>query len=116
MVSVHLVVGVAVIAICVGAAILGFVAYRRHQAGAAVSHTLVLAQTALIGQALVGVFLLGDGRRAPERMHYAYSVFAIGVALAPWFYAPTAGPRRLLWFAGTSLLAGVLAVRAFQTG
>jgi hypothetical protein len=116
MLSVHLVVGVAVIAVCVAAAILGFVAYRRRRAGAAVSHTLVLAQTALIGQALVGVFLLGDGRRASERMHYLYSALAIGVALAPWFYAPESGPRRLLWFAGTSLLAGILAVRAFQTG
>jgi hypothetical protein len=116
MVTVHLVVGVGVIAICVAAAILGFVAYRRRRAGAAVSHVLALTQTALLGQALVGLFLLSDGRRAPERMHYAYSAMAIGVALAPWFYAPESGPRRLLWFAGTSLLAGVLAVRAFQTG
>lgn len=116
MVSLHLAVGVGVVAICAAAAVLGFVAYRRRRAGAAVSHTLVLAQTALIGQALVGLFLLSDGRRAPERMHYAYSAMAIGVALAPWFYAPESGPRRLLWFAGTSLLAGILAVRAFQTG
>jgi hypothetical protein len=31
-------------------------------------------------------------------------------------YAPAAGPRRLLWFAATSLLAAALAVRAFMTG
>jgi heme A synthase len=116
MLTVHLVVGVGVIAVCVAAAILGFVAYRRRRVGATVSHTLVLAQTALIGQALVGLFLLSDGGRAPERMHYAYGAMAIGVALAPWFYAPESGLRRLLWFAGTALLAGVLAVRAFQTG
>jgi hypothetical protein len=36
--------------------------------------------------------------------------------LSPWFYAPEAGRRRLLWFAGTTLLAGALAVRAFTTG
>jgi hypothetical protein len=116
MVSLHVAVGVAVIAVCVAAAVLGFVAYRRRQAGATVSHTLVLAQTALLGQALVGLVLIGDGRRAPDRMHYGYSALAIGVALAPWFYAPESGARRLLWFAGTSLLAGVLALRAFQTG
>jgi heme A synthase len=115
MVSVHLVVGVAVIVVCAAAAVLGFVAYRRRRVGAAVSHALVLTQTVLIGQALLGLFLVSDGRRASERMHYAYGAFAIGVALAPWLYAPESGPRRLLWFAGTSLLAGVLALRAFQT-
>jgi hypothetical protein len=31
-------------------------------------------------------------------------------------YAPTEGPRRLLWFAGTSLVAAALAVRALMTG
>jgi hypothetical protein len=37
-------------------------------------------------------------------------------ALAPWFYAPEAGPRRLLWFAATTGVAGALAIRAFMTG
>jgi hypothetical protein len=36
--------------------------------------------------------------------------------LAPWLYAPTDPRRRLLWFAGATLLAGALAVRAFMTG
>jgi hypothetical protein len=40
----------------------------------------------------------------------------LGVALSPWFYAPADGARRLLWFAGTTLVAGALAVRAFMTG
>ena len=52
MVSVHVVLGVAVIVVCAGAAILGFVSYRRAQVGATVSHALVLAQTALIAQAV----------------------------------------------------------------
>ena len=116
MVSLHLAVGVAVIVVCVGAAALGFVAYRRRRAGAAVSHALALAQTVLIGQAAVGLLLLSEGRRASDRLHYAYGAFALGVALSPWFYAPVSGPRRLLWFAGTSLLAGALAVRALMTG
>ncbi|HEY4621179.1 MAG TPA: hypothetical protein VIG93_05710 [Gaiellaceae bacterium] len=115
MVSVHEVLGVAVIAICLGAAVLGFVAYRRG-ATALVSHALVLAQTALIAQAGVGLLLLSDGRRAPDRLHYAYGAFALGMVLSPWFYAPAAGPKRLLWFAATTLVAGALAVRAFMTG
>jgi hypothetical protein len=116
MVSLHVVVGAGVIVVCVTAAVLGFVAYRRARAGAAVSHALVLAQTVLIGQAALGLLLLSDGRRAPDRLHYAYGAFALGVALAPWFYAPLEGPRRLLWFAGTTLVAGALGVRAFTTG
>jgi hypothetical protein len=116
MVTVHVVVGVAVIAVCAGAAILGFVSYRRKRAGVAVAQVLALAQTALIAQAGLGLLLLSDGRRAPDRLHYAYGAFALGVALSPWFYAPEEGAKRLLWFAGTTLLAGALAVRAFTTG
>ena len=117
MVSVHVVLGVAVIAVCVGSAALGFVAYRRRGSGGAfVSHALVLAQTLLIAQAAVGLLLLSDGRRAPEKLHYTYGALALGLALTPWFYAPGVGPRRLLWFAVTTLVAGGLAVRAYMTG
>jgi hypothetical protein len=115
MVGLHVVLGVVVIAVCLGAAVLGFVSYRRG-AGGLVAHSLALAQTALIGQAAVGLLLLSDGRRAPDRLHYTYGAIALGVALSPWFYAPAVGPRRLVWFAVTTLLAGALAVRAFMTG
>jgi hypothetical protein len=116
MVSVHVALGVAVLAVCVGAALLGFLAYRRGGAGLWVTHALALAQTVLIGQAAVGLLLLSDDRRAPDRLHYTYGGLALGMALSPWFYAPGAGPRRLLWFAGTTLVAGALAARAFMTG
>jgi hypothetical protein len=117
MVSVHVALGVAVIVVCVASAVLGFVAYRRKGSGGAfVSHALVLAQTLLIAQAAVGLLLLSDGRRAPEKLHYTYGALALGLVLVPWFYAPGTGPRRLLWFAVTTLVAGALAVRAFTTG
>jgi hypothetical protein len=115
MVSAHVVLGLVVVAVCAAAALLGFVAYRRG-AGAVVSHALALAQTVLIAQVAFGLLLLSEGRRAPDKLHYAYGVLALGVALAPWFYAPDVGPRRLLWFAGTTVVAGALAVRAFLTG
>jgi hypothetical protein len=116
MVAVHVVLGVAAIATCVAAAALGLIAHRRRTAGAFVSHGLVLAQTALIAQAGLGLVLLSDGRRAPDRLHYAYGALALGVALSPWFYAPETPARRLLWFAVATLLAGALAVRALMTG
>ena len=117
MVSLHVALGVAVILVCVGSALLGFVSYRRAGvASARVTHALALAQTLLIAQAAVGLLLLSDGKRAPDRLHYSYGAFALGLALSPWFYAPAAGPRRLLWFAATTLVAGALAIRAFMTG
>ena len=115
MVSVHVVVGVAVLAVCGAAGVLGIVAYRRGAAGPWAAHGLALAQTVLIGQAAVGLLLLSDGRRAPDRLHYSYGALALGVALALVLRAG-GGPKRLLWFAGTTLLAGALAVRAFTTG
>jgi hypothetical protein len=116
MTPVHEAVGVAVIAVCIGAALLGFIAYRRGFGGAFVAQSLALAQTLLIAQAALGLLLLSDGKRAPDRLHYAYGAFALGAVLSPWFYAPAEGPRRLLWFAATTLLAAALAVRAFMTG
>jgi hypothetical protein len=115
MVTVHEVLGIVVLVVCVGAGVLGLVAYRRG-AGHVVSHALVLAQTALIAQAGVGLLLLSDDRRAPDRLHYAYGAFALGLVLAPWFYAPDDPAKRLLWFSGTTLVAAALAARAFMTG
>src|SRR4029450_7668139 len=115
--TVHVALGVAVVLVCVGAAVVGLVAYRRETgAGPLVSNALVLAQTLLIAQAAVGLLLLSDGRRAPEKLHYSYGALALGLVLVPWFYAPGTGSRRPLWFAVTTLVAGGLAVRAFMTG
>jgi hypothetical protein len=116
-VEAHLVVGAAAIAVCAGAALWGGLVYWRGRgAGRLLAHALALAQTALVAQVGVGLLLLSDDRRAPDDLHYAYGSLALGAVLAPWFYAPVEGPRRLLWFAGMCLLGGALAVRAFMTG
>ena len=117
MVAGHAALAVAVLAVCGLAAAVGGIAYRRRGvAGGAVAHLLALAQTLLIAQAGVGLLLLSDDHRAPDRLHYAYGALALGAVLSPWFYAPPAGPERLLWFAGACLLAGALAARAYMTG
>ena len=106
-----------VVAVCVLAALIGGYAYwRRRGVGAVTTHALALAQTALVAQVGIGLLLLADDRRAADELHYVYGTLALGSVLAPWFYAPAVGPRRLLWFAGTTALAGALAVRAFMTG
>ena len=107
-----LVVGVPTLAALAG----GFVYWRGREVGRLVANLLALAQTLLVAQVGLGLLLLSDGRRATEELHYVYGSLSLGAILAPWMYAPAEGPRRLLWFAGTSLLAAALAVRAFMTG
>jgi hypothetical protein len=106
------VVGVPALAALAG----GLVYWRRRGAGRLVANLLALAQTLLVAQVALGLLLLSGDRSAADELHYVYGSLSLGAILAPWMYAPAAGPRRLLWFAGTSLLAAALAVRAFMTG
>jgi hypothetical protein len=115
MLTAHHVIAFLVLAACFGAAALGFLAYRRTLAGGAVAHVLALAQTVLVAQVALGLLLLSGGRRTPDRLHYAYGVFALLAVLAPWLYAPAEPRRRLLWFAGATLVGGALGVRAYMT-
>ena len=105
-----------VIVVAVAASAAGAYGYRRGHARAFVGHLLALAQTVLIAQAGLGLLLLSDNRRASEELHYAYGALALGAVLAPWLYAPAEPRRRLLWFAGATLLAAALAARALMTG
>lgn len=107
-----LVVGVPALAALAG----GLVYWRRRGVGRWLANLLALAQTLLVAQVGLGLLLLSDDRRAVDELHYVYGSLALGFVLAPWMYAPAEGPRRLLWFAGTSLVAAALAVRAFMTG
>ena len=94
----------------------GIYLWRKSYPGRLYAHALALGQSLLIAQVALGLLLLSDGRRATEELHYVYGSLSLGAILAPWMYAPAEGPRRLLWFSGTSLLAAALAVRAFMTG
>jgi hypothetical protein len=107
-----LVVGVPALAALTG----GLVYWRRRGVGRLVANLLALAQTLLVAQVALGLLLLSDDRRAVDELHYAYGSLSLAAILAPWMYAPADGPRRLLWFAGTSFLAAALAVRAMMTG
>jgi hypothetical protein len=116
MLTLHRVLAVAVLAVSGLAVLAGGLAYwRARRPGMVVTQLLALAQTLLVAQAAVGLLLLSDGRRAADRLHYAYGAFALGAILSPWLYAPDEPRRRLLWFVGATLVAGALAVRAFAT-
>jgi len=116
MLKAHDLVAYAVIAAAGLAAVWGGVTYfRRAEAGAALGQVLALVQTLCVAQVALGLVLVGDGRRTADDLHYVYGTLALLVVLAPWFYAPADPRRRLAWFAGTSLVAAALAVRAWTT-
>jgi hypothetical protein len=102
------------IGVCTAAAVAAFVA-RRRGAGRAVVQLIALAQTVLVAQVGLGLLLLSDNRRAPDRLHYAYGAFALLTVLTPWLYAPDDPRARLLWFGVATAVAAALAVRAWMT-
>ena len=93
----------------------GIYLWRKRYPGRLYAHALALGQLLLIAQVALGLLLLSDGRRAPDKLHYAYGTFALLAALSPWFYAPPVPARRLAWFVGATLLATALSVRAYTT-
>jgi hypothetical protein len=116
MLTAHRVIAFLVVAACIGSALLALVAYRRRgHGGAVVSHALALAQTLLVAELAFGLLLLADRRHAERGAHYMYGGLAILAVAWPWFYAPPDPRRRLLWFAVATLLAAVLAIRAYMT-
>jgi hypothetical protein len=112
----HRVVAVAVLVVTgVSALWAWFVYLRRRPAGQLLAHLLVLAQTVLVAQVGLGLLLLSDHRRAADRLHYVYGTLSLAAVLAPWLYAPEEPRRRLAWFGGATLVAALLAGRAYMT-
>jgi hypothetical protein len=116
MLDAHEVLAVAVLVVTGASALWAWLVYlRRRPASRLLAHLLALAQTVLVAQLGLGLLLLADHRRTTQRMHYVYGALALGAVLAPWFYAPEEPRRRLAWFGGATLLAAVLAARAYMT-
>lgn len=115
MLTTHHAVAFAALAVTWGGGLWALWAFRTGRTGLSVQHVLALAQTVLVAQVGIGLLLLSDGRRAPDKLHYAYGTFALLAVLSPWLYAPEEPRRRLLWFAVATLVAGALAVRAYTT-
>ena len=117
MVTAHHAVAFLVLGVTWAAALVGGLAYlRRREPRGIVTHLLALAQSLLVAQVALGLLLLSDHKRAPARLHYLYGTLALLAVLAPWLYAPAERRARLRWFAGATLVAGALAVRAYMTG
>lgn len=115
--TLHGIVALLVLAINGVGFVLGLVYYWRHREPPRLfAHLLALGQTLLVAQVAIGLLLLSDDLRAPDRLHYLYGALALGAILSPWLYAPREGRRRLAWFVGASALATALAARAYVSG
>ncbi len=116
MVNVHHTVAYLVLAAALASALLGSVtAWRRRKAGHLLSQVIALAQTLVVAQVAMGLILLSQHRRANDQLHYLYGSLSLAAILAPWMYAPKEPRKRLLWFAGSSLVAALLAGRAYMS-
>jgi hypothetical protein len=116
MVTAHRTLAVVVLAVTGIAALAGAVVlWRRRSAGPLLTQVLALAQTVLVAQVGVGLLLLSDERRSEDRLHYVYGTLSLLAVLAPWVYAPAEPRRRLAWFAAATLIAFLLAGRAYLT-
>jgi hypothetical protein len=117
MLTTHHTVAFLVLAVTWAAAVLAGVAYyRQREPRGFVTHLLALAQTLIVAQVGLGLLLLSEHHRSPHRLHYLYGSLSLAAVLAPWLYAPVDRRARLGWFAGATLVAGALAVRAYMTG
>jgi ABC-type phosphate transport system auxiliary subunit len=81
MTDVHLVVGVAVIALNLLAGSWGGVAWLRDQPSIAFWYMLRAAQVAVVIQVLLGGLLVFAGREADEGLHYLYGILPLPVSL-----------------------------------
>jgi hypothetical protein len=113
--TLHHVNAVLAIAACVLAGGVALYARRRPTRSPLVPNLIALAQTLVAAQIGLGLLLIADDKRAEERLHYAYGVFALLALLTPFLYAPNDPRARLLWFGVAALVAAALAARAYMT-
>jgi FtsH-binding integral membrane protein len=116
-VEVHEVVGALVLALNLIAGLWGVLVYRGRLApGRAFEQALALSHTVVVGQTLLGLYLLSTKHRAPVQLHYVYGA-APALAILFAYSSRTEDARRnTLVFAVIALVIAAIAGRAFMTG
>lgn len=79
--TVHLIVGIAVIASNLLAGAVGSIAWLRSSPSVSFWYLLRVAQATVVLQVLLGTLLLLSGREAPDGLHYVYGVLPLLVSL-----------------------------------
>jgi hypothetical protein len=81
MTTVHLVVGIAVIASNLVAGTWGGIAWLRRHPSVSFWYMLRAAQVAVVLQVLLGALLLAQGHKSADELHYVYGVLPLLVSL-----------------------------------
>ncbi len=79
--TLHLAVGLAVLALNGAAGILGGACWWRNRTSLAFWYLLRLAQVSVVVQAMLGAFLLMSGHEAPDGLHYLYGLLPVPISL-----------------------------------
>jgi len=95
MATVHLILGVAVLATNLGAGAWGAVAWLRQAPSTGFWYLLRVAQVAVIAQVMVGAVLLLLGHSSPDGLHYLYGTLPIFVSMLAEAARAGAGAREL---------------------
>jgi hypothetical protein len=95
MVTVHIVVGVSVIAANLGVGLWGGGAWLLDRPSVGFWYALRVAQVAIVVQALIGGVLLLSGREAVDGLHYLYGLLPIVVAFFAEAIRAGAAPHEL---------------------
>jgi hypothetical protein len=93
--TVHLILGVGVIASNLFAGVWGAVSWYRRRPSVGFWYALRVAQGAVILQVMLGAALLLLGRAAPDDLHYLYGVLPLAVSLLAEAARAGAGEREL---------------------
>jgi hypothetical protein len=96
MVTVHLVVGITVIATNVIAGGWGGIAWLRREPSVGFWYALRVAQVAVVLQAALGAILLLSGHEAASGLHYLYGLLPVGVSLLAEAVRAGAAERELV--------------------
>jgi hypothetical protein len=93
--TIHLIMGIAVLATNLGAGIWGGIAWLRQAPSPGFWYLLRVAQVAVVLQVLIGAILLISGRESSDGLHYLYGVLPIFVSMLAEAARAGAGAREL---------------------
>jgi hypothetical protein len=93
--TVHLIMGITVLASNAVAGLWGAVAWLRHEPSVGFWYALRFAQVAVVVQVMLGALLLLLNHQAPDELHYLYGVLPVAVSLLAEAIRAGAGEREL---------------------
>ncbi len=113
--TLHLWLGIVIIAINLIAAIWGFLVWKGLlPANKVYAQILAASQTVIVGQAIIGLLLLSQNLRVAQQLHYVYGLLPAALVIFAYSARGRDQRRNILIFSIAALLAAGLSARAFS--